>query len=264
MVAAPQEIELHQLHVACGQRIRLQRYCPSHGPVEGVEVVKGYEHAPGQYVVLDPPDLEQLRPAADKAVSLEHFLEAGQIDPALFAGRSFHLVPDGAAAQRPYAVLAEALRRRRKWAVGRAALSGRRHPVVVRRAGPSLALDVLHDPTRLQGGGKANSAAVSVAREEVALAGLLLDAAAGEVPWSDYREDAAARFAAFIEARLQGRNLPTPPPEDVTVLPLLDALKQSLGAVSGPKPRPRPARRRARKEASPGLACPAACSSPLP
>ena len=264
MVVAREEVELHQLHARCGQRIRLQKHCPQHGPVEGEEVVKGYEHAPGQHVLLGHADLEQLRAAADKAVTLDWFLEEGQLEPALFAGKSFYLLPDGPAAQRPYAVLAEALRRRRKWGVGRAVLSGRRSAVVVRLSGRLLSLDVLHDPTRLQRVGEENVTAVHVTDEEVGLAGLLIDAATGEVCWSDYHDDTAEKLAALIEAKLHGHTLSPPPPEEVTVLPFLDALKQSVAMVPEPEPRLQPAPRRARKQTSRKPARQATRGSSLP
>src|SRR5262249_43025325 len=109
-VAPREEVELHQLHAGCGQRIRLQKYCPTHGPVEAEDVVKGHQHAPEQYVALDAADLERLRLTPDKTVSLERVLEAGELEPALFSGRSFSVLPDGPAARRPFAVVAEALR----------------------------------------------------------------------------------------------------------------------------------------------------------
>src|SRR5882762_10800260 len=70
------DLPCHQLHAGCGQRIRHQKHCPAHGPVDAGALVSGYEYAPGQFLVLDGADLDRLRPADDRALSLEHFLEA--------------------------------------------------------------------------------------------------------------------------------------------------------------------------------------------
>src|SRR5262245_6382432 len=68
------ESHFHQLHADCGERIRHLKQCPIHSPVDAGAIRKGYEYAPGQHLVLDEEQLDQLRPAKDRALSLEHFL----------------------------------------------------------------------------------------------------------------------------------------------------------------------------------------------
>ena len=119
LITSKDEKEFHQLHAGCGQRIRQQKLCPVHGPVENSDIVKGYEYTPNQHVIVDSSDLDSLRPPNDKAVTIEQFLAHGQFDPALYSGRSFLLLPDGLTSHRPYALLFESLRRQQKWAIGR-------------------------------------------------------------------------------------------------------------------------------------------------
>src|SRR5438552_230444 len=99
----------HLLHADCGQRIAYRKHCPSHGRVEGDAIVRGYAYARGQHVVVEPEELDKLRPVRDRALVLEQFLPIQEVDPSFFAGRSLHLVPDGLAAQHPYGVLVAAL-----------------------------------------------------------------------------------------------------------------------------------------------------------
>ena len=49
-------IHFNQLHGHCLQRIQYQKRCPVHGPVEAAEIVRGYQYAPDQYVVVEPED----------------------------------------------------------------------------------------------------------------------------------------------------------------------------------------------------------------
>jgi non-homologous end joining protein Ku len=51
------------LHADCGQRLRYAKHCPVHGPVDNAAIVRGYEYGPGQHVVVEPDELDQLRPA---------------------------------------------------------------------------------------------------------------------------------------------------------------------------------------------------------
>ena len=72
---------------------------------------------------MEAEELEQLRPARDKALVLEQFVPGGEIDPSFYAGRSLYLLPDGVAAQHPYGVLAEAMQQAGQGALGRVVLS---------------------------------------------------------------------------------------------------------------------------------------------
>src|SRR6516165_1910319 len=95
----------HLLHAGCGQRIGYQKHCPCHGAVEAEAIVRGYEYAPGQHVVVEPEELDKLRPARDRALVVEQVVAVEEVDPTFFAGRSLYLLPNGAAAQHPYVVL---------------------------------------------------------------------------------------------------------------------------------------------------------------
>ena len=234
-VSTTEASPFNQLHADCGQRIRYEKRCPVHGPVEAAAIVKGYPYAPDQYVVVEPAELDQLRPLQDRALRLERFIDADQVDPHLFAGRSLYLAPDGLAAQRPYGVLAQALDARNKWGVGRVVLSGHRQLILLRSARGLLVADVLYYPAQLRAapaGSRTGNDPVATA-EELQLAGMLIDAASGPVDWPQYRDDSATELAALIETKMAGRPLVSPAAEPVAVLPLLEALKQSVAAAQG-------------------------------
>jgi len=225
-----QQIHFHQLHAGCGQRIRYEKHCPLHGQVQAGAIVSGYAYAPDQYVILDPAELEALRPAKERALVLERFVAPEDVDPALFSGRTLYLMPDGLAAQHAYAVLAEGLGQRRKWALGRVVLAGHRVLALVRPCGPYLALHVLHFPEHLRAAHALPPLppAAAATAEEQHLAGLLIDAASQPIAWSAYRDDSAAQLQTIIQAKLEGRTLTPPAAEETPFLQLVDALKRSL------------------------------------
>ena len=231
---------VHQLHAGCGRRVRYEKHCPLHGRLEAGALAKGYEYAPGQFLELDEEQLDRLRPARDRALCLEHFLDAAQFDPALLAGRSLYLVPDGLAAQHPFAVLARALRERRQWGLGRVALSGQRRLALVRPAGGLLALHVLYYPAQVRAGAawEAGLRPSPVSAAEQELAGQLLDSCSRPVDWSAFRDDTAERRAALVEALLAGRPPEALAPEEAPVLSLLDALRQSVARARAAPPAP--------------------------
>ena len=234
------DVHFNQLHADCGQRIRYEKHCPVHGKVEAAAIASGYPVAPDRYVIIEEAELEKLRPAQDRALTLERFLEPGQVDPVLYSGRSLYLMPDGPAARHPYAVLAQAMQERGKWAIGRMVLSCRRHLALLRPSRCLLALHVLHYPAQLRAspGVEGELRSGSVSAEEEKLAGMLIDASSQPVPWLEYRDDSADKLHALVEASLQGQALAAPVLEEAPVLQLLDALKQSVATAVAATPAP--------------------------
>jgi DNA end-binding protein Ku len=223
----------HLLHAGCGLRIGYQKHCPCHGAVEAEAIVRGYEYAPGQHVVVEADELDELRPARDKALVLEQFVSAAEVDPTFFAGRSLYLLPDGAAAQHPYGVLVEALQQAGKGALARVVLSGSRQLVLVRPAGKVLAMDVLHYPAQVRASTawEADLVPGTATPSERELAAQLIALSSGPLDWARYRDTSAEELAALLQAKIADQPLAAPAEEPVAVLQLLDALKQSVAAA---------------------------------
>ena len=240
----------HLLHADCGERLRYAKHCPVHGAVDNAAIVRGYEYGPGQHVLVEPDALDELRPAQDKALRLERFLAPAQLDPLLFAGRSLYLVPDGPAAEPGYGVLRIALAQRQRWALGRMVLGGHRQVVVLRPADTALVLHVLHYPEHVRVCPQTVRPPAHEPTEELRLAGMLIEAAGGKVDWMAYPDQGAQELKALIEAKLAGQAAVVSSPAP-TILPLLEALKKSVGTQSekAPPVREKTPRKRARRTA---------------
>ena len=135
-----------------------------------------------------------------------------------------------AAAQHPYAVLAEVLQETRKGALGRVVLSSQRQLVLVRAAGRLLVVDVLHYPAQVRSRAAwETDVPPSMASEaERELAGQLITLASTPLDWTRYRDTSAEELAALIKAKVAKQPPQDPADEPVLVLHLIDALKQSI------------------------------------
>lgn len=51
-------IAFNQIHEPSGQRIKYEKVVPGIGPVDVDEIVKGFEYAKGEYVLLDEKEIE--------------------------------------------------------------------------------------------------------------------------------------------------------------------------------------------------------------
>jgi DNA end-binding protein Ku len=210
-------------------------------------IVRGYEHAPNHFVIVEPDELDRLRPAADKALVVDRFVAVTSIDPSFYAGRSLVLFPDGTAAEHPYAVLVAALHEAGQAGLAQVVWSGLRHLVLVRPCGRLLVLDELHYPARVRVASAWETALAesNTTAAERALAGQLVTLASGPLDWSRYQDTSAAELAKLIAAKV-AEQPPRPEAEPAAVLPLMEALKKSVAAMQGrtpPPPRkPRPGR----------------------
>src|SRR3954470_2209643 len=83
------EIHFHLLHEPDRQRIHYAKMCPKHGEVPNDEIVEGFEYAKGKYVEFEKQELDLLRTEEEKALSIDAFVTADEIDPIYFDGRMY-------------------------------------------------------------------------------------------------------------------------------------------------------------------------------
>lgn len=209
------DITFNQLHRDCGERIRQQRHCPKHGPVETDAILPGYQVAEDCYLPLDPEELEQLRPEADKAIAVECFVDQQTIDPVYHAGRTLYLVPDGPPGQRPFSVLREGMRSTGRNAFSRIVLSRRELLVLLRPFGRLLAMTVIEYPHRVRAASDYESevAQSTPGEKELQLAAQLIDTMTNpHFDLSNYRDRYLDRLSTHIERRLAEADLTAPAP----------------------------------------------------
>jgi DNA end-binding protein Ku len=143
--ARSSDISFRMLHRECGTPIKQKRYCPVHERDLGPdEIVKGWEVAKGQFVLVEDEELEALTSSDDsRAIEISRFVDASQVDP-IFFDRTYFLVPAQApAARRPYVLLLNAMRETGMAAMGRFVQQGREKLCLIRPKGDALALETL-------------------------------------------------------------------------------------------------------------------------
>ena len=87
------DVRFHQLHDTDNVRIQQKRFCPADGEEVPYEhIVKGYEIAPGQYVVITPEELSSLDPVATHTIDIEEFIDLSEIDP-IFYDAAYYVAP---------------------------------------------------------------------------------------------------------------------------------------------------------------------------
>jgi DNA end-binding protein Ku len=241
------DIHFHQLHAECHSRIRYQKVCPVHGEVTNDEIVSGYEHRKGQYVEVDPAELDELRTDRDRALTIDAFVSPDAVDPLYFDGRMYYLLPASAASEEPYSVIVTAMEREERNAVGRVVFSGKDQLVLLRPLERVLHMAMLNYDAEIH---PPETLATSLKRpsrqsRQVRLAQTLIrEWADDKFDFGRYEDPYRERVGELIAAKVKGRELVTPDEEELPdVVNLMDALKKSVGAAPRSRSRTRSRRR---------------------
>jgi DNA end-binding protein Ku len=129
--------------------IGYQRYNKSTGKVvDWNNVVKGYEHEKGEYVVLTDEDFRRANVEASRTIDIQTFVERDAIAPYYF-DTPYFLVPDKNG-ERVYALLREALEQSKKLAVATFVLRSRQYVAALMPVDKIIVLDTLRYHAEIQ------------------------------------------------------------------------------------------------------------------
>lgn len=87
------DISFNQLHKADHSRIRYKKVCAHCGKeVKNEDIVRGYQYAKDQYVVVTDEEIEKIKTEKDRTITILSFTSLGEISP-LYYDRAYHVVP---------------------------------------------------------------------------------------------------------------------------------------------------------------------------
>jgi DNA end-binding protein Ku len=138
------EIRFHQISRSTGERVKYQKVsasaaeareaagddAPAAPTVGKDDIVKGYEYTKGQYVLIEPKELTDLRVPSKHAMEITQFVDASEIDPEYFE-KPYFIVPEDDSQTAAFTVVRQALKETNKVALSKIAFGGREHIVAI-------------------------------------------------------------------------------------------------------------------------------------
>jgi DNA end-binding protein Ku len=235
-------ISFRELRADDHSRVRHKRVAEEDGEeVPYEKIVKGYEIAPEQYVILTKDELEDMAPKKTKAIQIEDFVDLDEIDPIYF-DRPYYLGPQ-LGAEKAYALLAKAMSEQRKVAIARFVMRNKESLAAIRADGKGEVLtlatmrfaDEVVPPEQLDGllGEEAD---VEPNKREVEMAKALIDSLASDFEPSGYKDEYRDELLDLIERKARGEDLvsvDSEAPKPTKAPDLMAALEESLAAVKG-------------------------------
>ncbi|HZF47016.1 MAG TPA: Ku protein [Polyangiaceae bacterium] len=228
---SPQRVGFNFLHEKCGTRVKMQYYCPfDQEVVTRQDMIKGYEHAKDRFVTFTDEELKKLEAERTDRVDIVEFVDEASLD-SIYIESTYYLGPDKGG-DRAYRLLADAMKRTGKVALGRFGRSGKQHLVALRPYRDALVLQQLYYADEVHSIDDVNfprNVAFRPVEEELAdklVEQLSTDKFEPEKYHDEYRD----RVETAVEQKVSGQEISIAPEQPAAqIIDLFEALKRSLG-----------------------------------
>ncbi|MGH9715534.1 MAG: Ku protein [Candidatus Acidiferrales bacterium] len=228
-------INLHQLHSECHTRLRQPLFCPTHNRiVERSEVVKGYEYEKGKYVLIEPEDLKKIQPESARAMEIQSFADASEIDPLVFDA-SYYVVSESEG-RKAYALLVKTLEETNRVGIAKVTMHQREYTVFLRPYHHGLVLHTMFFADEIrEAPGFGETDHMKLAPQEIKLAEQLVSNLSEKFDLHTYHDEYQERLQELIDARREGKEVAAVPEQRrAPVIDIMSALKKSLASSAEP------------------------------
>lgn len=237
------ELHFHQLDRHDLAPIHYQRVNANTGKtVEWKDIVRGYEYARGEYVVIDDDDLIAANVEATQTIDLQDFVDAKAILPTFFE-RPYYVTP-GKRAEKAYALFRDALERKKVAAVGTVVIRTRQHLCALFPRKDVILLELLrfaHDLRGTEGLAlpKGSVGDARVSPRELAMAEELIESMRADWEPEKYRDQYHDDLLALIERKAKTGKVEAPARREAprsNVVDLMALLRKSVAARQRDRP----------------------------
>jgi DNA end-binding protein Ku len=239
------EIRFHQLSRKTGERIKHQKVSGEEGPVEKGDIVKGFEYRKGEYVTIEPEEIENLRIPSRHNLEVTQFVDYDEIPPAYFE-KPYFVTPESDTQAEAFGVVRKALQSTKKVALGKIAFGGREHLVAVMPNDddklPGMMAYVMRYDEELRKPAEYfdKIKKVTIDDDQLSLAKELIKRKAAKFAPEKFKDEYETALRAMVEAKINNAPIPKeePAPTSGKVINLMDALRKSVEKDTGAEKKP--------------------------
>jgi DNA end-binding protein Ku len=236
-------VRFHQLDGRTGSRIRQKRVSEADGTeVPYDKIVKGYELSSGNYVTIEPSELDALDPKASRAIDLLQFVDQSSIDP-IFYDSAYLLGPDPVA-PKPYRLLQQAMADADKVAIGSFVMRGKERLCALRPGdGGVMLLNTMRYADEVRSASEIEEfealGDVAVSDAELAMAEQLIASLDAEFDPEAFHDAYREKVLDLINRKSEGEEIvvTTPAADTSKVIDLMAALEASVAEAKAARRR---------------------------
>jgi len=236
-------ISFNMLHKEDLSRIQMKVWCPVEDePISRSDTVKGYEYAPGEYVVVTDEDLERVPLKTVRSIEIEQFTKAERDDSNVrFVKSAYYLEPDKVG-RKAFYLLKEVLQDEGLTAICKVVIKDREALAAIDPFGDTMLMTTLHWPDEIRSTDELDlpDDEIDFKPAEIAMAKQLVSAMTGEFQADQYKDEYREALEEIIQAKVEGREtvqLEEPEPEG-KLIDLMAALEASVNAAKSSRESP--------------------------
>src|SRR5215469_10657861 len=144
--SSSERVSFNTLNRKTGNRLKQNMVDSVSGePVDTADRVKGYQVSKGQYVMVEDTDLEALKIESTRMIEIETFVPQAEVDQ-IYLDSPYYLAPDDKVAEEAFAVIRDAMTRKKMVGIGRVVLSRRERMLMLQPRGNGMLATTLRYP----------------------------------------------------------------------------------------------------------------------
>lgn len=229
-------VSFNMLHQEDLSRIQMKIFCPVEEEIiPRNETVKGFEYAPGEYVVITDEDLEQLPLKTVRSIEIEQFVESeAAATHTRFVKQAYYVEPDKIG-RKAFALLKSVLEDKGLTAICKVVIKDREALAALDPFENTMTLQTLYWPDEIRALDELDlpDEAPEIKKAELQMAEALVGSMTGEFDPASYRDEYREALMQIIESKVEGKEVvQAPQPEEATKLvDLMAALEASVKAA---------------------------------
>ena len=249
-----EKISFHQVNKETGHRIRYKKVDAETGDeVDNADIVKGYEIAKGEYIEVEPDELEAVAIESKHVIDIDKFVPRNEIDE-LYLRDPYYIVPDGEVGQQAFAVIREAIRKEGMVALGKVVFTSREHIIALEARGKGMLGMTLRYPYEVRDEREYFETVEDekIPKDMIDLAVHIVGTKTGHFKPQQFKDEYEDALKDLLRRKQKGEKIERPKERAPSnVINLMDALRQSLkaGGSSARRSASRPSARAAKKPA---------------
>jgi len=228
-----EKISFHQVNKETGNRIRYKKVDADTGDeVDNADIVKGYEIAKGEYIEVEPDELEAVAIESKHVIDIDEFVPAKEIDE-LYLRDPYYIIPDGEVGQQAFAVIREAIRKEGMVALGKVVFTSREHIIALEARGKGMLGVTLRYPYEVRDEKDYFDTIEDekIPKDMIDLAVHIVETKTGPFKPQQFKDEYEDALKELLRRKQKGEKIERPKERAPSnVINLMDALRQSLKA----------------------------------
>jgi DNA end-binding protein Ku len=234
--SASERVSFNNLNRKTGNRLKQNLVDSVTGePVDTAERVKGYQVAKGQYVMVEDSEIEALKIESTRTIEIETFVPQAEVDQ-IYVDSPYYLAPDDKVAEEAFAVIREAMTKKKMVGIGRIVLARRERMLMLQPRDKGMLATTLRYPYEVRAGGEIfdEIGDTKLPAEMLDIAQEIINRMSGHFEPETFTDRYEEAVVAMLRAKQQGETFTmAEPSQPANVVNIMDALKKSLEAAGG-------------------------------